>query len=291
MKTARETAGKVGLPLMVHIGDPHRQVPPSLTGEMLPLLRQGDILSHIYTGQSGALLGEDGRIHPELAAARDRGVVLDVSPGIKNFTFSTARKMMDQGIFPTTVSTDISRPSVTAYAFGLTVAMSKFLEMRLPLEDIIAMTTIHPARAAGISDRKGSLKPTMDADISILEIRPGRWRFQDVSSGTLSALADERGHSRSAAWHRLDQSIGWDARNAHQKGYPKTRLHYDPDAPNQGFERDLKTVDKLEKAPLREPLILVPLARVERAAHGLGIRCSILLSYRGSGDPLKGWSV
>lgn len=28
-------------------------------------------------------------------------------------------------------------------------------------------------------------------------------------------------------------------------------------------------------------IILVPLARVERAAHGLGIRCSILLSYRG----------
>jgi hypothetical protein len=27
---------------------------------------------------------------------------------------------------------------------------------------------------------------------------------------------------------------------------------------------------------------LVPLARVERAAHGLGIRCSILLSYRGN---------
>ena len=185
VKTARETAGRLGLPLMVHIGDPHRQVPPSLTGEMLPLLRQGDILSHIYTGQSGGLLGEDGKVHRGLAAARDRGVVLDVSHGMKNFTFSTARKMMDQEIFPTTVSTDISRPSVTAYVFGLTVAMSKFLEMGLPLEDIVAMTTVHPARAAGISGRKGSLKPAMDADISILEIRPGRWRFQDISGGTL----------------------------------------------------------------------------------------------------------
>ncbi len=29
-------------------------------------------------------------------------------------------------------------------------------------------------------------------------------------------------------------------------------------------------------------IYLVPLARVERAAHGLGIRCSILLSYRGN---------
>ena len=33
---------------------------------------------------------------------------------------------------------------------------------------------------------------------------------------------------------------------------------------------------------MSKPLILlVPLARFERAAHGLGIRCSILLSYRG----------
>ena len=30
--------------------------------------------------------------------------------------------------------------------------------------------------------------------------------------------------------------------------------------------------------------LLVPLARFERAAHGLGIRCSILLSYRGACD-------
>ncbi len=28
---------------------------------------------------------------------------------------------------------------------------------------------------------------------------------------------------------------------------------------------------------------LAPLARLERAAHGLGIRCSIHLSYRGNG--------
>jgi hypothetical protein len=28
-------------------------------------------------------------------------------------------------------------------------------------------------------------------------------------------------------------------------------------------------------------ILLAPLARLERAAHGLGIRCSIHLSYRG----------
>ncbi len=38
-------------------------------------------------------------------------------------------------------------------------------------------------------------------------------------------------------------------------------------------------------------IYLVPLARVERAAHGLGIRCSILLSYRGLNDNLKSLAV
>ena len=42
----------------------------------------------------------------------------------------------------------------------------------------------------------------------------------------------------------------------------------------------------IRKACVKTSLILtiwlVPLARVERAAHGLGIRCSILLSYRGN---------
>ena len=33
---------------------------------------------------------------------------------------------------------------------------------------------------------------------------------------------------------------------------------------------------------------MVPLARVERAAHGLGIRCSILLSYRGGFTEVEG---
>ncbi len=39
---------------------------------------------------------------------------------------------------------------------------------------------------------------------------------------------------------------------------------------------------KLELFPSGE-YHLAPLARLERAAHGLGIRCSIHLSYRGDG--------
>ena len=179
VKTAQKTAKRFGLPLMVHIGDRNRWIPPLLTRELLALLEKGDILSHFCTGQPGSLLGDDGRAAPELVAARERGVVLDVANGISNFSYAVARAMMAQGILPTTLSTDVTRTSVQGPAYGLTVTMSKFLELGLPLERMIAMTTLHPARAVGIDDRKGALKPGMDADISILEIQPGRWRLPD----------------------------------------------------------------------------------------------------------------
>jgi dihydroorotase len=179
VRTAQKTAKKFHLPLMIHIGDRNRWISPSLTRELLPLLEEGDILSHFCTGQSGSLLGEDGRVVPELAEASKRGVVLDVANGINNFSYSTARKMMEQGFLPTTLSTDVTRTSVTGPAYGLTVTMSKFLELGLSIEEMVAMTTINPARAVRIDDRKGSLKPGLDADISILEINPGRWPLPD----------------------------------------------------------------------------------------------------------------
>ncbi len=167
---------------------------PSLTRELLPLLEEGDILSHFCTGQFGGLLGEDGRALPELVAARDRGVILDVANGINNFSYATARRMMEQGLLPTTMSTDVTKTSVTGPAYGLTVTMSKFLELGLPLEEMIAMTTVNPAKALRIDDRKGSLKPGMDADISILEIHSGRWPLPDSPGEILNVTRLIRPH-------------------------------------------------------------------------------------------------
>jgi len=194
VKTAQKTAKKLRLPLMVHIGDRNRWVSPSLTRDLLPLLEKGDILSHFCTGQFGGALGEDGRALPELVAARDRGVVLDVANGINNFSYAVARRMLEQGLLPTTLSTDVTKSSVTGPAYGLTVTMSKFLGLGLPIEEMIAMTTVNPARALGIDDRKGSLKPGMDADISILEIQSGQWPLPDSPGEILNVTRLIRPH-------------------------------------------------------------------------------------------------
>ena len=182
---AKETAGKFGLPIMIHIGDLKRQVSPTLTREFLPLMESGDILSHVFTGNMGSILLEDGSVMPELRAAAERGVVLDIANGRNNLSFEVARKGMAQGIMPTTLSTDVVLPSLTSLVYGLTVTMSKFLALGLDIKQMIEMTTINSARALRIEDRKGSLKPGMDADVSVLEILSGTWELADSVPETL----------------------------------------------------------------------------------------------------------
>ena len=185
VKIAKETAKKVKLPLMVHIGDTNRWVSPTLTKEFLPLMEKGDILTHIYTGLLGGVLGDNGKVIPEFTAARERGVIFDSAHGRSNFAYSVARKMMGLGYLPDIISTDVTKPSITGPVYGLTVTISKFLALGTPLEKIIAMTTINPAKAMSFADRKGSLKPSMDADISVLEMKSGKWQLFDCNKESL----------------------------------------------------------------------------------------------------------
>jgi predicted amidohydrolase len=65
--------------------------------------------------------------------------------------------------------------------------MSKLMALGLDLKRIVEMTTINPARAVGIEDRKGSLKPGMDADVSILELLSGTWELVDSEQQAVKA--------------------------------------------------------------------------------------------------------
>ena len=179
VKTAKETAKKFGLPIMIHIGDAKKQVSSTLTREFLPLMEKGDILSHVYTAMPGSTLRPDGTVLPELREASNRGVVLDIAHGRFNFSFEVARKILAQGIRPTTISTDVNAQSVYGPVFGMSVMMTKMMTLGLELRQIVEMSTINPARAIGEENRIGSLKPGMVADVSILELLPGKWQLTD----------------------------------------------------------------------------------------------------------------
>ena len=185
VKIAKETAKKAGLPLMVHIGDPANQVPASVTKDLLPLLEKGDIITHMYSGLQGGVLQANGKALPEFDEARKRGVLFDIATGRNNYNYSVARRMISLGYLPNTISTDTVRASLPGPVYGLMVTMSKFIALGIPFEQQIPMVTINSARTYRIDDRKGSLKPGMDADISIFELKSGKWRIPDFNNEVL----------------------------------------------------------------------------------------------------------
>ena len=185
VETAKKLARQFGMPIMIHIGDLKKKVSPTLTQEVLPLLDSGDILSHVYTAKFGSALRPDGTVLPELREAMERGVILDTALGGNNFNFEVARKSMAQGILPTTLSTDLGGNNLRHTVYGMTVTMTKFLALGLDLKQVIEMSTTNPARALGEETRIGSLKPGMEADVSILKLLNGKWSLVDSEQETV----------------------------------------------------------------------------------------------------------
>jgi dihydroorotase len=157
-----------------------KKVSPTLTKEFLPLLEPGDILTHIYTGNFGNTLLPDGTVMPEMKAAMKRGVVMDTAIGRNNLNFEVARKSLAQGIIPNTLSTDLTHRSLTGPTYSLPITMAKFMGLGLDLKQVVTMTTTNPAKVLREDDRIGSLKPGMEADVSILELLSGAWKLYDA---------------------------------------------------------------------------------------------------------------
>ena len=174
LERARELADRVGLPLMTHIGNG----PPSID-EVLTLLRPGDILTHCCTGGDMRVLGPDGHVLPELKRLHDAGVVLDVGHGTGSFAYETAETMLAEGLMPDVISSDIHQTAIQGPMFDLPTTLSKFLNLGLSLEDVIARATVNPARAMRL-ESVGTLAPGAAADIAIFTLEEGDYRFYDV---------------------------------------------------------------------------------------------------------------
>ena len=58
---------------MVHIGDTEKRYDPNVIRSLLPLLDDGDILTHYFTANPGGVLDANGRLVPEAREAAARG--------------------------------------------------------------------------------------------------------------------------------------------------------------------------------------------------------------------------
>jgi dihydroorotase len=173
LRRARALADRVGLPLMVHIGP----APP--LAEIAGLLRPGDILTHCCTGHTNRLIDETGMVFPYMRELWQQGLVLDVGHGSGSFSYASAEAMLAAGVVPDVISSDIHQLAVLGPMYDLPTTLSKFLNLGLPLRDVIARATVHPAAAMRRPDL-GTLQVGAPADIALFRLDEGQYVFHDV---------------------------------------------------------------------------------------------------------------
>jgi dihydroorotase len=174
LELARELADRVGLPLMTHIG----YGPPSID-EVAPLLRPGDILTHCFTGGDMKIVDDAGVPNPAIMALREQGLILDIGHGTGSFSYKTAEAMLNAGVKPDVISSDIHQMAIQGPMFDLPTTLSKFLNLGLSLPDVIERATSRPAAAMRRPDL-GTLKPGSAADVALFRLEEGEYVFRDV---------------------------------------------------------------------------------------------------------------
>lgn len=172
---AIQAADYLAKPVMIHIGGTSHDIE-----EILGKLRGGDIVTHSFTANPPGIITDAGKVVAAAIEARARGVVFDVGHGAGSFGFRVAEAAMDQGFMPATVSSDVHRYNVRGPVYDLATTLSKFLHLGLSLDEVVRLATSAPAHAVGRGDQFGSLKVGAEADVSVMRIEEGKFKFTDA---------------------------------------------------------------------------------------------------------------
>ncbi len=164
LERAIAAAEQVGLPVMAHIGGAEAPL-----GDLLALLRPGDIVTHCFTGTGHGLVEADALID-QAGPARERGVLFDIGHGGGSFDFRVAEPAAGAGFWPDVISTDLHSLSAAGPMVDLPTTMAKLLWLGMPFERVLAAVTTRPAAAIGRSATSGSLAVGAPADVTIFEL-------------------------------------------------------------------------------------------------------------------------
>lgn len=182
LRRARAIGDASGLPLMLHIGESEESLP-----EILEYLKPGDVVSHCYTGLPNGILGGHGTLLSDVRDARSAGILFDPAHGSSNFSFDVARRAIESGFLPDTISSDNSLRNWRGPVYDLATTMSKFLALGLSIDQVVERVTILPARILGIDDEgAGSITPGRPADITVLRLTEDAFDARDATRETLS---------------------------------------------------------------------------------------------------------
>jgi dihydroorotase len=188
MDMALEVAEETGLPLMAHLDHP----PPSRL-EVMSRLRKGDILTHCFRPFPNAPSGPGGGVRPEVAAARERGVIFDIGHGAGSCGFATSRAMLAAGFKPDVISSDVHVLSIDGPAYNLLHTLAKFHVLGMSLPEVVACATLNAARAIRRPEL-GTLKPGAVGDASVFEVVNEPTEYKDVLGETITGATAFKAH-------------------------------------------------------------------------------------------------
>lgn len=173
---AREAADAAGLPIMVHPQDAWTES----IDNILSVMRRQDIMTHCFHGSDGCgILDEQGQVRESVLDAAERGVIFDVGHGAGSFSWDVAEAALGQQFLPRTISSDLHHYNVEGPVFDLATTATKFLQLGLSLDEVIARVTSIPAEAIA-KDEIGTLKVGAWGDATLLELERGAFDLVDA---------------------------------------------------------------------------------------------------------------
>jgi dihydroorotase len=171
-------AGKLAnIPVMVDFAD-FRPARPfqDLVGQKL---RPGDIYTHTYL-RAVPMLDDKGKLLPYLAEAQKRGIIFDVGHGAGSFSWRQAVPAVRQGFYPNSISTDLHTESMNAGMKDMLNVASKFLNLGMTLQQVIARCTWNRARDIH-REKFAHLPAGAGPDVAVLRLEKGSFGFVDSS--------------------------------------------------------------------------------------------------------------
>lgn len=185
LRVAKGLAELMGLPIYVHTGDAiaaHDDRPPIRAA--FDVAEKGDIITHIYHKNFSHILDENDKVVPSVFAAARRGVLFDIGFGGANFSWDVAEKAYAQGVVTDIISSDLQQLNVIGPTFSLANVLSIHRGLGFSLRDVIERVTWTPAKALSLTDRAGSLRPGMPADITVFRTEAGAFELLDCFDET-----------------------------------------------------------------------------------------------------------
>jgi dihydroorotase len=194
LRRAAEAGREAGLPLYVHTGElfpvdeAARPAPDSVMAQVLPFLKPGDVLAHVYSAMPDGVMSVGTEVPDWVREAKAAGVLFDLGHGV-NFRFAIARKMMEAGIFPDTLGSDV-HGDFNAYHdnsrldYSLIGGFNKMLALGMSLPAAIRALTATSARILA-DPAIGHLGVGARANITLLRPTPGAWTFYDSQQEAL----------------------------------------------------------------------------------------------------------